>query len=46
MIYPSLEKMHMLSTEGSSSLSVNILVLSDVMAIGPPKDATEISMYS
>lgn len=30
---------------GSSYLRVNIWVLSDVMAIGPPKDATVTSMY-
>lgn len=43
---PSLEKMRMFSSEGSSSRTVRILVLSEVMAIGPPKEATEMSMYS
>ena len=43
-ISPSFEKMQMFYMEGSSSLMARILVLSDVMAIGPPKDATDISM--
>jgi len=46
MISPSLEKIQMFYIEGSSSRNVRILVLSDVTAIGPPKEATLISIYS
>lgn len=46
VIYPSLLNKQMKSIVGSSYLRVNICFLSDVMAIGPPYEATAMSINS